>query len=37
MKRILASRPPLVSKDVVTGIKTVWLSPLLFAVPPGHE
>lgn len=36
MERILASKPPLVNEDLVTGIKTATLSPSLFAVPSGY-
>ncbi len=37
MQRVLANKPPLVSEDLVTGIKTVKLDSSLFAVPSGYR
>ena len=36
IERFVAARPPLVSQDLVTGIKTGELSPALFAIPSGY-
>lgn len=36
MERIVAGRPPIVSEDVVTGIKVETLNASLFAIPTGY-